>query len=776
LLGIGYTTHLKTLLESLRDLALAGETRTVTLGGNLSSGLLSFGVWAGADGVYNTADDEILGGSVGSVNIRGDVVSSAVVAGVLPTLSAGPGIPTDLRAFTGNDALRGVALQSLAGVDSAEVGGLVDSRIDRLTVSGRIFAAGSGGAQASVVAAADGVGSIRGDGAGTLITRDYDDPAGPPQVESIQVVSPSEIRVVFSEQVNTGSLVLSEDRNNDGDATDPADTVGTISLLTTGGTLLGSDDGVRLAYSVDDQGRGVLSVIRQGGFGDENVEIRLSSDITTGAILDRTGERSALRDFDRDGTRTLGEDPFGTVLDGNGNGEEGGDRVSIFAPGEIANTFELNLDEAAISLADNSQINIFSNFTLTDPTAFGSGGDIDIFRFDLEAFEFVSLDLDAAGAGTQAALFYQDDQGTPLDPTDDTFEVLGPNNRIDGGPDQFRALEVDRTGTYFAAVISPAGSEPVPYELTITRADSDTQLLNLLGDTFPETDSIQYISNAIGDNNNFLGANAPKQLVFLDLDGGTSQQVFPGVSFEAFDPLVLDPTFFGLEDALLNGDAGAGVVGVFDNMIDIFTTLPPSLGQTLNATMIGADLSAFNDPSATGLFFTTVDPALNGLDPAADFTTILVGESNSNELAFGVASTIDFFNQSKGDEAVIFTENFAGLSEAGTVEARLNDYSRALANVIAHELGHTLGLNHTELLIIGDDPDNDPMTADDSFVGQINLMTGGPNVNFPDGVIDNLWRLGTSPIEASEFPPGGPANTPTLGHNDIIDQLLRALT
>ena len=183
----------------------------------------------------------------------------------------------------------------------------------------------------------------------------------------------------------------------------------------------------------------------------------------------------------------------------------------------------------------------------------------------------------------------------------------------------------------------------------------------------------------------------------------------------------------------------------------------------MTVQLLGADLSPFFDPNAEGLFFTTVNPALGGLDPNSDFATIFIGETDTVQLGLlGLASHVDVANMDKADEAIIFVESFRSIvspeiTTTNPAEA-LNQHSRALANVIAHELGHLLGMNHTEGGLIQDDPDNNPATPSDVNLGT-SLISAGPNVS-TDSLISELNLLGTSPIESSEFTPIGVPNVP----------------
>ena len=86
--------------------------------------------------------------------------------------------------------------------------------------------------------------------------------------------------------------------------------------------------------------------------------------------------------------------------------------------------------------------------------------------------------------------------------------------------------------------------------------------------------------------------------------------------------------------------------------------------------------------------------------------------------------------------------------------------------MISHELGHTLGLNHQPTThsnlttrLLNDDPDNNPLTPDDSNNG-LALM------GYPDesGEVDNLLELGTANLSAGEL---------AVGQIDTADLLIR---
>lgn len=72
-----------------------------------------------------------------------------------------------------------------------------------------------------------------------------------------------------------------------------------------------------------------------------------------------------------------------------------------------------------------------------------------------------------------------------------------------------------------------------------------------------------------------------------------------------------------------------------------------------------------------------------------DFTTVFLANDYEAGL-YGIANTLDPQNQSKNDEAIVFVPSFASLVAAGQVDV----LSLALANVVTHEVAHTLGLRH----------------------------------------------------------------------------------
>lgn len=767
---------------------VALDAGSVNVSGKMTRSLLAVGVDVGDDGVFNTDDDQIIGGVLGSLRVGDEIRDSAIAAGVLPHESYGPGRPTDHRGFTGNSLLYGSFGADLTRVDAAEAGGIRPSGVGRVDVRGNV----SNATTVNVIAAAGSIGPINANGAGNFLTRSYNDPVLAPRVDGLSVVNDSEFAIFFSEPINSGSIVLSQDTNNDGDLTDLGDIVGTLTLRDQAtGAILDSGDGISLAYqqqvAADGTTQGVLRVRKAGGLEDRNLLITLEGDIDGEAVIDRSGLRSALRDFNRNGVEETAEDPYGTILDGDNDFTEGGDAVLFLSSADAPSDFISALDQVDVPLAVDGG-------TLTVRDSIEDAGDIDIYRFQASAFQFLAIDYTSEG-DAEMGIFFHDDQGT-ASTLDDTFELVSRHelqsdarDLFGDGGELFQAMELSDTGTYFV-VISSSNGGTGDYELDITLSSTDAALIEQLGGVLPTDEVIGYVSNEIGDNNNLLGANDPRQIVFLDFDGGlVTQGLFAGITMGAFNAGELDPTLAGQEDLLLNGNL-SGIDGIVDNILSIYGDIPrDGMGNPLHpagdltVTLIDdiSEFALYNAANATGIFFTTIDPTLaiasGDLSAATPYTTVLTGSFNVGPGLLGIASTVDFMNMSKADSALTFSNNFAGFSNAANLTDRVNEYARALANTIAHELGHTLGFNHSGSLtefnstypfLNGhtdpDDLDNDPSTPDTSNVGT-NVMGSGPTSDAAERVAA-LRRFGTAPITPLEFP---------VGDVDHLDQLLKWL-
>lgn len=165
-----------------------------------------------------------------------------------------------------------------------------------------------------------------------------------------------------------------------------------------------------------------------------------------------------------------------------------------------------------------------------------------------------------------------------------------------------------------------------------------------------------------------------------------------------------------------------------------------------------ARMSAFNaadlDASWTGLtqeikniVMENLVRAYRGLDvefyfdddphrPAGDFTTLHFGTEDSRNV--GLAASIDYGNRSKTQSAIVYTQNFAKYIPYGYTHVEI---ARGFANVAAHELGHLLGLNHTDLPadVMNVSPTVDALVAPKYFVEEAALDPSAFPIGLQDG-------------------------------------------
>ncbi len=77
--------------------------------------------------------------------------------------------------------------------------------------------------------------------------------------------------------------------------------------------------------------------------------------------------------------------------------------------------------------------------------------------------------------------------------------------------------------------------------------------------------------------------------------------------------------------------------------------------------------------------------------PSQPHSTVYFGGRSFE--AFAISQQIDTFNDDPADNAIVFTETFNG---AFRTDPTLEQMAQALGNTVAHEVGHLLGLVHTE--------------------------------------------------------------------------------
>ncbi len=341
------------------------------------------------------------------------------------------------------------------------------------------------------------------------------------------------------------------------------------------------------------------------------------------------------------------------------------------------------------------------NVTADGPTleltqTFASTTDVDVYEFTASAYQFVRVSY--TGPGARMAIAYADPNtlGPGGQPTYDLVNGWQDQSEQPGVNGIVEADELPVTGTYFLILsreVIDDASASENYNVSIQLASSDTNLL--ANNPLPAGIQIAYVSHSLNEHFNELGFSPAKQLVYVDFTGGTPLQILPGEPVSALSLYTIYPgvsSVAGQESALING--AAGVTGVMANLLSIYAAAQPSL----NVQQI-TNISDYTN-ATSGLFFTTTDPATAGLDPAADYITIFVGETVVSDTADGGladSSGVGISDNNKAMQSIVFAQNFTQLSidTTQTQPLLLNQLSVSFANVIAHELGHDLGFVHT---------------------------------------------------------------------------------
>ena len=152
---------------------------------------------------------------------------------------------------------------------------------------------------------------------------------------------------------------------------------------------------------------------------------------------------------------------------------------------------------------------------------------------------------------------------------------------------------------------------------------------------------------------------------------------------DQFEGQIIFLDFDSAEDVTYNGPV---TVGPFD--VPAFEVPGDLAGQE---QQIIADVVAQLETTfaGTGVVFTTTQP-----DPGNAHSTVFVGGDNTAFGEYGaflgLSETVDIANQNKNDEAFVFT---AELGPFGSSVVAAD----ALADTIAHEVGHVLGYAHVDL-------------------------------------------------------------------------------
>ncbi len=152
-----------------------------------------------------------------------------------------------------------------------------------------------------------------------------------------------------------------------------------------------------------------------------------------------------------------------------------------------------------------------------------------------------------------------------------------------------------------------------------------------------------------------VGLPAPAgQIVFLNWSGGENRVV---ENVGEFDLTPFD----------------AGDLGISVNSTELIKN---QVQQLVKNTFRGLNLTLLNSD--------------DNAQPSVAHSTIHFG--GDSRRAFAISEQIDTFNQDPSDDSIVFTRSYSmAFSRTPSVE----EMSQALANTVAHEIGHLMGLVHT---------------------------------------------------------------------------------
>jgi hypothetical protein len=247
------------------------------------------------------------------------------------------------------------------------------------------------------------------------------------------------------------------------------------------------------------------------------------------------------------------------------------------------------------------------------------------------------------------------------------------------GSGNYRLFELGSGSPGDEWLVSAAGPMSGPFVVVLFDADENLLMRTFMSYTNPLRHTVREASGMVylgimppssGDGGNFrlrasleTGQPVPapaRQLVWLNFAGGTSVQVHHR------DPISFDPF-----DGAMIGEA--------------YTDHTQELKDVIVREM-QADYAAYN---------VVIMSSDDGSPPDGPYSIVHFGGSESGLL--GLADNVDNYNQEPEQDAIVYVENFAPY---WTMQLEPDEMAVMIANVASHELGHLLGLYHTQ------DPDD----------------------------------------------------------------------
>lgn len=236
------------------------------------------------------------------------------------------------------------------------------------------------------------------------------------------------------------------------------------------------------------------------------------------------------------------------------------------------------------------------------------------------------------------------------------------------------------------------------------------------------------------------------------------------------DPYYLVVTHSGLADR----DMTVGTYEL-DLTIESGHPVPPPVGQTLLLNFAGGEvnsptlgrrlISAFNataiSPTYRGqsgtikqVIVETVEQNFERFDitvitsdmgpPPSGSASSTIWIGGFNNTVFGIAESVDQYNLDLCDDAIIYSESFSPRSFSVTPTPE--SLGVAIGNIVAHESGHLLGLNHVDddLDIMDEESPADAFLQDQEFQSSPLSDTIMP-LGFQDGALLLTDTVGSRP-------------------------------